>query len=136
MRWCSNCTRSRRRRTKVVGHQFELVEAKMKTASKPHVKREQARLGQAGTQLQNATATVYGQKKPLEASQQVHASTEKVETVDATAERTDDKVGPRNSRCGRRSSKTARVFCHRISHRWMKMTVWVQTLQNKKVQKK
>ena len=63
----------------------------MKTAAEPHVKRElnnlQARLGHAGTQLQNAIATVNGQKKFLAASQHVHASTEKVETVDATAER-------------------------------------------------
>ena len=66
----------------------------MRTVAEPHVKRElnhlQARLGQ------NATAAVYGQKKLLAASKQVHASTEKVETVDATAEWTDDKVGRRN----------------------------------------
>ena len=83
----------------------------MRTVAEPHVKRElnhlQARPGQAGTELQNATAAVYGQKKLLAASQQVHASTEKVETVDATAEWTDDKVGRRNRRCGRRSSKAA-----------------------------
>ena len=41
----------------------------------------QARLGQAGTQLQNATATVYGQKKLLAALQQVHAPEEANEPV-------------------------------------------------------
>ena len=61
----------------------------------------------AGTELQNAIAAVYGQKELLAASQQVHASTEKVETVDATAEWTDDKAGRRNRRCRRRSSKAA-----------------------------
>ena len=83
----------------------------MKTAAEPHVKRElnhlQARLGQVGTELQNAIAAVYRQKKLLAASQQVHASTEKVGIVDAAAEWTDDKVGRRNRRCGRRSSKAA-----------------------------
>ena len=48
-------------------HHFKLVEAKLKTVAEPHVKRElshvQARLGQAGTELQNVTAAVYGQKK-------------------------------------------------------------------------
>ena len=87
----------------------------MKTAAKPHVKRElnhlQARLGQAGTQLQNATATVYDQKKLLAASQQVHASTEKAESVDATSEWSDDKASRRNRRCERRSSKTAHCGC-------------------------
>ena len=87
----------------------------MKTAAEPHLKRElnhlQARPGQAGTQLQNATATVYGQKKLLAPSQQVHASTEKVETVDATAEWSDDKVSRQNRRCERRSSNTAHCGC-------------------------
>ena len=83
----------------------------MKTVAEPRVKRElnhlQARLGQAGTELQNATAAVYKQKELLAASQQVHALTEKIETVDAIAEWTDDKVGRRNCRCERRSSKAA-----------------------------
>lgn len=69
----------------------KLIEAKMKTAAEPHVKKElnhmQARLGQAGTQLQNATATVNGQKELLAASQLILASTEKVEAVDAAVER-------------------------------------------------
>ena len=46
---------SSQRRPRADGHDFKLVEAKMKTAVEPHVKRElnylQARLGQAGTQL-------------------------------------------------------------------------------------
>ena len=64
-----------------------LLKAKVKSAVEPHVQRDhdhfQARLSQASTQLQNATVTVNGQKNLLAASQQVHASTEKVDTVDA-----------------------------------------------------
>ena len=78
----------------------------MKAVAEPRVKRElnhlQARLGQADTELKNATAAVYGQKKLLAATRR-----QKVETVDATAEWTDDKFGRRNRRCGRRSTKAA-----------------------------
>ena len=103
--------RSSQRRRRAGGHEFKLVEAKMKTAAEPLVKTKpnhlQAKPGQAGTQLQNATATVEAQEEFLATSLQILDSTKKVETADATAERSDDKVSRRNRRCERRSSKTA-----------------------------
>ena len=110
-----NARRGHGKRPEANGHDFKLVEAKVKSAAEPLVKSEhnhlQAKLGQASTQLHNVTAAIYGQKKLLAASQQVHASIEKVETVDATAERPDDKVSRRNRRCERRSSNTAHCGC-------------------------
>ena len=61
----------------------------MKTVAESQMKRElnqlQTRLGQTDTELQNVTTTVYRQDKNLTTSEQVHVSTEKVETVDVIA---------------------------------------------------
>ena len=87
---------------KSIWTQFKLVEAKMKTAAARHVKRDlnhlQANLGQAGTQLRNATATVDGQKKFLPTSQQI---------LDPTKSR--QRMPPRSSPMTRSAVGTAGV---------------------------
>ena len=93
----------------------------------------QERLGQAGTQLQNAAPL---QGLPAD-SQQVHGC------LRGADRRQDRPPEPQVWTTFIKGSalEMMRVVCQRISHRWMKMTVCCRNkltlpLQNKKVQKK